>query len=290
MSAVASNAALSASPPPTSSIDFDYIRTLVRERSAIVLEPTKGYLAESRLLPLARKAGMSSLTELVAKLRGAPFGPLHRSVVDAMTTNETSFFRDLHPFDALRKNLIPELVQKRAATKKLVIWSAACSSGQEPYTIGMMLREYFPEILRTWQVQIVATDLSNNILTRARRGAYSQLEVNRGLPAALMIKYFQKDGIEWAVKDDVKRMVEFREINLASAWPALPQPDIVFLRNVLIYFDIETKRDILGRARKLMRPDGFLFLGAAETTLSLDENFERMQFDKAGCYRIKSAA
>lgn len=266
--------------------DFDYIRTLVRERSAIVLEAGKLYLVESRLTPLVRREGMTSLTELVSRLRRERFGGLHRKVVEAMTTNETSFFRDLHPFEALKSTILPDLIAKRKAARTLHIWCAACSSGQEPYSIAMLLHDSFPE-LTGWTVRILATDLSSAVLERARRGAYSQMEVNRGLPATFLVKYFERGGMEWRVSEAVRRLVSFQEMNLVESWPALPPADVVFLRNVLIYFDVDTKKNVLARARRVMRPDGYLFLGGAETTLNLDESFERVQLDKSGCYRMR---
>lgn len=267
---------------------FDYFRQLVQQRSAIVLEPGKEYLVESRLAGLARNNGFTNVDELARQLIRSPFDSLHRRVVEEMTTNETSFFRDIYPFDALRKQVIPELLQRRANDQRLNIWCAASSTGQEPYSIAMILRENFPQ-LRNWKVNILATDISTQVLARARSGRYSQLEVNRGLPAPLMVRYFTKDGTEWVLKDDIRQMVEFRELNLAERWIGLPQFDVVFMRNVLIYFDVQMKKDILAKIRQVMRPDGWFFLGNAETTMALDENFERSQVDKAVSYRLASA-
>lgn len=271
-----------------SSADFQFVSTLVRQRSAIVLEPEKSYLLEARLTPLARAEGFASLDALVAQMRAQPFNGLHRKVVEAMTTNETSFFRDLHPFDALRKVVLPEVLKQRQASRTLNVWCAACSSGQEPYTVMMTLLEHFPQ-LATWQVRLLGTDLSSEMVGRSRTGRYGQIEVNRGLPANLLVKYFEKKGIEWQVKPDVQRYCEFKEMNLIEPWGPLPQMDVVFLRNVLIYFDVETKRQILGNVRKVLQPWGYLFLGGAETTINLGDTFERVQFDKAGCYRIKGS-
>lgn len=269
--------------------EFDYIRQLVRERSAIVLEDGKAYLAESRLAPLARQEGFTSVNELVSRLRAERFGRLHRRVVEAMTTNETSFFRDIHPFDALRTAIFPELAQKRATMRAINIWCAASSTGQEPFSMALILREHFPQ-LASWAVRIIATDINTEILARAERGAFSQLEVNRGLPAPLLVKYFERRGLEWHLKEEVRRFVEFRELNLAEHWPTMAPLDVIFLRNVLIYFDVDTKRAILGKARRLLRPDGYLFLGAAETTINLDDGFERVQLGKAWAYRPRSAS
>jgi chemotaxis protein methyltransferase CheR len=267
---------------------FDYIRRLVLEQSAIVLEEDKQYLVESRLLPLARREGFDSIASMVAWLMAKKFDGLQHKVVEAMTTNETSFFRDFHPFEALRKSILPELMTRRAASKELTFWSAACSSGQEPYSLAILLQEHFPG-LAGWRVRIIATELSEGMLARAREGLYSQLEVNRGLPATLLVKYFRQCGTDWQIREDLRRRVEFQFLNLAEAWPLLPPMDVILMRNVLIYFGLDTKKNILGRVRHLLKPDGFLFLGGAETTFNLDDNFERVQFDRTICYRLPRA-
>jgi chemotaxis protein methyltransferase CheR len=268
------------------SADFEFVSTLVRKRSAIVLEPEKNYLVESRLLPVVRREGLSSVADLVARLRAGSQNGLPDMVVEAMTTNETSFFRDLNPFEALRKVVLPELLQRRANTRSLNIWCGAASTGQEPYTIALILREHFPGF-SDWRISIVATDLSSEVLTKARQGRYSQLEVNRGLPAALLIKYFDRQGTQWQVKEDVRRLVDFRQLNLIDPSWGLMAIDIVFLRNVLIYFDVPTKKNVLQKIRQILRPDGYLFLGGAETTLNLDPGFDRISFERAGCYRLR---
>lgn len=267
------------------SIDFDYVREMVYKHSAIVLEDSKGYLVESRLASVTREAGFGSLEELVEKMRRQPFNGLHWKVVEAMTTNETSFFRDIHPFEALKKLVVPELIARRQSERELRIWCGACSSGQEPYSILMLLREHFP-VLAGWNIQLIATDISNDVLDRAREGCYSQVEVNRGLPAALLVKYFQRVGIEWQIKEEIRRMVQFCQINLSGVWMELPMMDIVMMRNVLIYFDLETKRSILRKVRRLLKPDGYLFLGGAETTLNLDDSYERVPVGKTVCYQV----
>lgn len=269
-----------------SAADFAYVSQLVRERSAIVLEPEKSYLLEARLAPLARVEGFASLESMVSRMRSLPDNGLHRRVVEAMTTNETSFFRDLYPFEALRDVVIPEVLKRRQAERRLSIWCAACSSGQEPYTVAMTLLEHFPQ-LADWSISILGTDLSSEMVGRSRAGRYGQIEVNRGLPANLLVKYFEKKGMEWQVKPAAQRLCEFRELNLIEPWGPLPPMDVVFLRNVLIYFDVETKRSILGNVRKVLPPWGFLFLGGAETTISLGDTFERVPYDKAGCYRLR---
>jgi chemotaxis protein methyltransferase CheR len=266
--------------------DFSFLVGLVREQSGIVLDTGKEYLIESRLMPVAKAVGMQSLSELSNALRKSPRGELADKVVDAMTTNETTFFRDFFPFEALRKELMPELMKKRAATRELNFWCGAASSGQESYSVAMMLLEHFPQVALDWKFQYFATDLSKEMLERCRKGAYTQVEVNRGLPATLLAKYFTPAEGNWYISDKVKRLVQFRPLNLLDPLPPMPQMDIVFLRNVLIYFDVEVKRQILAKVRKVLKPDGYLFLGGAETTVNIDPHFARMPFDKAGCYRL----
>lgn len=265
--------------------EFDVVRTLIRTEAGIVLEPGKEYLVEARLSPLARREGFGSASELIAQI-GRVKGPLHTKVVEAMTTNETIFFRDIEPFEVLRKEVLPALMESRRATRRLSIWCGASSTGQEPYSIAMTLLD-MPE-LANWHVEILATDISTDVLARARSGLYSQLEVNRGLPASYLVKYFEKKGLEWQISDRIRSMVRFDYLNLMKPLPAMSSPDIVFLRNVLIYFDSADKSAILTRIRNVMRQDGFLFLGAAETTRNLDDRFERLPFSKTGCYRIAS--
>lgn len=249
-----------------------------------MLEPSKSYLIESRLNPVARDNGIDTLDELVRALQRPGAQKLTQQVVEAMTTNETSFFRDLHPFDALRQQIIPELIEKRSKDRTITIWSNACSSGQEVYTIAMVLRENFPE-LQGWKVKLIASDLSTQILDKAKQGIFNQTEVNRGLPMPLLLKNFEKKGLGWQIKEEIRKMVEFKVVNLIEPFPVMQSPDIVFLRNVLIYFAPETKRDILNKVRKIMKPDGFLFLGGAETTMNLNVAFERVQIGKAVCYK-----
>jgi chemotaxis protein methyltransferase CheR len=270
--------------------DFDYVRQRVRQHSAIVLDEDKLYLAEARLSVLARKEGHASVQSLVQELRSVsvPASGLCDRVMDAMATHETSFFRDLHPFEALRKQVLPELIQRRAAQRAFNIWCGACSNGQEPYSVAMLLRDSFPD-LADWNVRIIASDMSAEVLERAREGVFSQLEVNRGLPARLLVKYFDQQDKVWRLKDSIRRMVEFRQINLAEAWPPLPALDIVLLRNVLIYFHIDTKRRLLANVRQLLRPDGVVFLGGAETTLNIDDAFKRCQLGRAVWYCLVRA-
>ncbi len=275
---------------PLTQADFDFLRQMVRRDAGIVLEPGKEYLVETRLAPVARDAGLTGgLSELVRVLRNRPNDPLRELVKDAMTTNETSFYRDIHPFESLKTTIIPDLIQRRAREQSLSIWCAASSSGQEPFSFIMMLKANFPE-LENWRMTFDATDLSKEMVERCQSGRYSQLEVNRGLPAQLLVKYFTRDGADWVIKPEVRNAVRFQTMNLIEAWPSFPPLDIVFIRNVLIYFDTETKRQILAKIKKLLRPDGYLMLGASETTINLDEGFERVQLGKSAVYKLRGAA
>lgn len=271
-----------------SDADFHYIRQFIFQKAAIVLDEGKGYLVESRLLRLAKRHGLDSLQALVGQLRAQPQNGILWDVIEAMTPNETYFFRDIHPFDMLKNNVLPELLKKRESSRQLTLWCAAASSGQEVYTILMLLKEHFPA-LASWKIKFIASDISKEMLERCREGCYSQLEVNRGLAAPLLVKYFQKIGMQWQIKEELRRMVDWRQINLAQSWGVLPSCDIVFMRNVLIYFDLETKRNIFGRVAKLLKPDGYLFLGGAETTMGIDDNFKRVAVDKTSYYQIAAA-
>lgn len=267
--------------------NFDYVRNLVSSQSAIVLERGKEYLVESRLAPLAQKLGLGSVHDLITKLRAEAPNGVHRLVVEAMTTNETSFFRDLHPFETLKKVIVPELLGRRGGQHTLRIWCGACSTGQEPYSLALLLRDSFPQLTH-WRVELLATDLNRDVLEKARQGIYTQFEMNRGLPAVLLVKYFTKVKIDqWQLREDVRRMVQFQELNLAQPFPPLPAFDIIFLRNVMIYFDVETKKLILGRIRNVLAPDGYLFLGGAESVLNLDDGYESVSHGKSVCYRLK---
>ena len=269
---------------PVSAPELAFVRDLVYRRSAIVLEAGKEYLVESRLTPLARAEGFASIDAMVAQLRAQPANGLHSRVVEAMTTNETSFFRDQHPFEALRTEILPALRKARSGTRTLRIWSAACSTGQEAYSIAMLLREHFLDLVG-WDTRITGTDLSVAMVNRAKEGLFNQIEVSRGLPAQLLVKYFERKGVCWQVKQNLRDMFDVQKMNLIDPWPALPRFDVIFLRNVLIYFDVPTKQTILGRIRRVLAPDGYLFLGGAETTLKVDDSFQRVQLDKAVYYR-----
>lgn len=266
---------------------FSFVSDLIRQQAAIVLSPGKEYLVESRLLPLARHAGLDDVGALVARLQRKPDDLLRRQIVEAMTTNETSFFRDRDPFNALTQAILPELCKQRSATRRINIWSGACSTGQEPYSIAMSVVDH-PLVTADWRVDVLATDINNEILERARRARYSQLEVNRGLPAAMLVRHFERADTDWRVVAAVRKLVRFTPLNLSQQFD-LPQMDVVFLRNVLIYFDPATKSEVLRRVRRVMRPDGFLFLGGAETTLGLDDGFDRVAVGSTIAYRPKGA-
>ena len=269
--------------------DFDIIATIVRERSAIVLEPGKEYLVESRLVPVAQQHGLRDLHQLATQMKSAPNSSLVADVVDAMTTNETSFFRDIRPFEALRSTIIPQLVRARASERTLTIWSAACSTGQEPYSLAMTLAEHFPE-LGTWQVRIIGTDLSPTVVKQAERGVYTQLQVNRGVPAPLLVKYFERKGMEWHIKPEIKRRVEFKVANLVAAWPSMPTIDLVLMRNVLIYFDNAAREQILRRTHGALSLHGYLLLGSTESTIGLNVPFRREDAGGIGTLRPTGGA
>lgn len=264
-----------------STAEFARLAEIVRHDSAIGLESGKEYLVTSRLGPLLRRQGLGSYDELISRIESPGGRELRMNVVDAMTTNETSFFRDGHPWETLRTQLLPALFEARRSTGRVAIWCAAASTGQEPYSLAMLLREHFADVLATIDVKIVATDLSPSAYARAEAGRFSQLEVNRGLPAMLLAKYFSRAGTEWVISDSIRELVEFRTGNLIDPvdWARMPTFDAVFMRNVLIYFDAATKADIIHRLRGRLRPDGFLMLGSAETSLGTSA-FDRVQMGR----------
>lgn len=268
--------------------DFRYIQDLVHERAAIVLEPGKEYLALTRLDPVARSAGMGSVAELVAALRGDEGSALHELVVDALTTNETTFFRDATAFETMRTVVLPELIERKARSRTLSIWSAGCSSGQEPYSVAMLLREAFD--LEGWQVSILGTEVSAAMLERARAGRYGQLETSRGLPPELLARYFHAAGDGWEVNDSIRAMVRFERHNLVEPWPVFAPMDLVLMRNVLLYFDRATRGRVLTQARRVLSPDGYLLLGAAETIANDVDGFERCSVAPTGWYRHEGSA
>ncbi|WP_258724188.1 CheR family methyltransferase [Cellulomonas sp. NS3] len=259
---------------------FTFVADVVRQRSAIQLDLGKEYLVESRLLPIVRERGLADVDAYVRGLRARPDPAELELVVEALTTNETSWFRDASPFTALTQHVVPELLAARGAGTSLRVWSAACSTGQEAYSIAMALDEAMPGV----RLQITATDISEQVLARGRAGRYTQLEVNRGLPASMLVKHFTRSGTDWEISQRLRSMVTFQRHNLLHAPPA-GQFDVVFLRNVLIYFDLATKREVLRRARSVVRPGGYLLLGAAETTLGIDDDWERVPVGRSSVYR-----
>ena len=267
--------------------DFDFLRKLLKQRSGLVLSAEKQYLAESRLLPIARKRGMASLHELIGKLQSSGETALTVAVVEAMTTNETFFFRDRLPFEHFRDAMLPALLVARAREKRIRIWCAAASTGQEPYSLAMELRR-LRGAFEGWRFDIVATDLCGDVLERAKSGVYSQFEVQRGLPIGLLVDHFTQVGEQWQISPELRAMVQFRPLNLLNDFSALGNFDIVFCRNVLIYFDQVTKADVLNRVARQIPDDGFLVLGAAETVVGLTQVL-RPVAERRGLYAPNAA-
>ena len=268
--------------------EFDVVRNIVREESAMVLDPEKEYIVESKLLSFVRKEKIDSIGHMVQKLRAGDV-QLKDRLVDHMTNNETLFFRDAHVYDALREHVLPYLGELRKTERKLRIWSAAASSGQEIYSIALTIREHQPQLLN-WDLKILGTDISDEMLERCREAKYSTLELGRGMPEPLRNRYFEQEGRYLRVNGSVRRMCEFKRLNLTRPWPNLPKMDLIFLRNVLIYFDVATKRDVLRRAARQLAPGGLLALGGGETTITIDDSFERVSHGRAVFYRLASEA
>jgi chemotaxis protein methyltransferase CheR len=262
--------------------DYEYLRKLLKDQSGLDLSADKQYLIESRLVPLSRKAGLAGIPELVQKMK-AGSASLVAQVVEAMTTNETFFFRDKIPFDHFRQSIMPEILKARVARRSVRIWCAAGSTGQEPYSLAMCLKEMESQ-LAGWRVEIIATDLSQEVLEKSKTGLYSQFEVQRGLPIQLLVKYFKQNGEFWQINPDIRAMVQHRALNLLHDFSQLGTFDVIFCRNVLIYFDQDTKVSIFSRLCKIMEPDGFLVLGAAETVVGLTDAFKPYP-DKRGLYQ-----
>ncbi len=263
-------------------VDYDFLRQCLKARSGLVLSADKQYLVESRLLPVARQAGLANLGELVAALKLAREPALMTAVVEAMTTNESFFFRDKTPFEHFRLTVMPALLAARRTTRSIRIWCAAAATGQEPYSLAMCLKEIEAEIAG-WRIELFATDLSGEVLEKARSGLYTQFEVQRGLPIQLLIKHFSQTGELWQIAPDIRAMVRYRQLNLLADFSQLGAFDIIFCRNVLIYFDQETKTDVLNRLARVTAGDGYLVLGAAETVVGLTDRF-KMIADKRGLY------
>jgi chemotaxis protein methyltransferase CheR len=266
--------------------DYEYLRKLLKDHSGLDLSADKQYLIESRLLPLARKAGLAGISELAQKMKAGSTS-LITQVVEAMTTNETFFFRDKVPFDHFRDSIMPEVLQARAGRKSIRIWCAAGSTGQEPYSLAMCVKE-MSAALSSWRVEIIATDLSQEVLEKSKAGVYSQFEVQRGLPIQMLVKYFKQTGEFWQINADMRAMVQHRQLNLLQDFSSLGTFDVIFCRNVLIYFDQDTKVNIFNRLAKTMESDGFLVLGAAETVVGLTDVFKPFP-DRRGLYRPSGA-
>jgi chemotaxis protein methyltransferase CheR len=263
-------------------LEYDYIRKLLKQRSGLVLSADKQYLVESRLLPLVRRAGLSGLPALVQKLKEPNAEPLIVDVVEAMMINESFFFRDKAPFEHFRDTIMPALLGTRAAQRRIRIWCAATSTGQEPYSLAMTLKE-MSKVLSGWRVDILATDISADVLEKAKAGIYSQFEVQRGLPIQLLVKYFTQVGETWQVAPEIRAMVTFRPLNLLHDFVQLGTFDVIFCRNVLIYFDQETKINVLDRLARQLDRDGYLVLGAAETVVGLTDSFRPLA-ERRGLY------
>jgi chemotaxis protein methyltransferase CheR len=250
-----------------SSVDYGYLRQLVFGLSQNVLDPSRDYLFETRLTRILRSQGMTRLEELVRHLKVSRDSSLERSIAEAMTINETSFFRDSRPFELLRTDLLPSLIEARIPTRALRFWSAACSSGQEAYSIAMLVREHFP-LLASWNLRIEGTDICGEVVERAQAGIYHRVEINRGLPAHFATRYFEHLGENWTVKPEIRKLCNFRHANLcASPFPfsrADDRFDVIFLRNVMLYFSQETRKNLLATVHRVLAPDGFLFLGSSE--------------------------
>lgn len=267
--------------------EYQFLCEYLLDSSGLCLGNGKEYLLEARLVPLAQSWGLNDMTELVQSLRKGQDKQLMAAVTEAMTTNETSFFRDKSPFEDLKQHLLPALIDARKTTRTLRIWCAAASSGQEPYSLLMLMNDQFPDILRDWNLEFIATDISNNILTRAEMGVYTQFEVQRGLPIQLLMKYFKQCPAGWEIDAAIRKRVKFRYLNLLENFHNLGQFDLILCRNVLIYFETGIKKQILERMHKLLRPEGFLMMGAAETVLGITESFTRFKTCTSAVYAPK---
>ncbi len=263
--------------------NYAFLQRYIYQESGIVIDAGKNYLIESRLLPIVKQENLSTLNDLCSLLRATAPLQLKSRVVESMTTNETLFFRDLSVFDALQKEILPKLIESRRNVRRLSIWSAAASSGQEAYSIAMLLKEFG---LEGWKVQIFGTDLNQQILDKAAAGKYLQIEVNRGLPAKYLVKYFTRAGLDWQISDALRAMVKFQRFDLRTSMSSFGPFDLIFCRNVLIYFDVDTKKQILASIRRTMSPGGLLALGAAETTINLDSAYTRVVHGAATFYQV----
>ena len=264
-------------------VEYEFLSEFLRDRSGLSLGNDRHYLLKSRLEPLAHSRELDGLSTLVTHLRGGKDPTLESAVVDAMTTNETSFLRDRTPFEEFKSVILPALREARRTTRSIRVWSAACSTGQEPRSLAMMLAESLPDV-RSWDIQIVATDISQRVLDRAKAGEYSAIEVQRGLPAQLLVKYFEQAVASYRVRPELRDMIEWRQLNLFDSFTSLGTFDVIFCRNVLIYFEVSDKADILTRLQHQLAPEGCLFLGGAETVLGITDKFGKHPDCKAAVY------
>ena len=265
--------------------DYNYITKFLLDTTGLSLGENKEYLLEARLIPIAQAHGMNGIEDLALSLRSRLDRSLEQEVMEAMTTNESSFFRDKRPFEEFKNSVMPDLIAERKLTKKLRIWCAACSNGQEPYSIVMTLRESFPELI-DWNIQIVGTDLCTKALSRAESGVYSQFEVQRGLPVQLLMKYFEQSEQGWKFNAGSGVNIQWKHLNLLEDFKHLGMFDIVFCRNVLIYFEPDLKRNILDRVRDQMNSSGVLLLGAAETVLGISDHYSKLSGCQSAIYQV----
>ncbi len=264
--------------------DFQYLQNFLKTSSGLIVNPEKEYLLKSRLEPLARSNGMNSIAELVVGMKGAASTELKGFVTDAMTTNESLFFRDKTPFDHFENIMMPYFLEARRTRKRLRVWCAASSTGQEPYSLAMSIKEEAAKYMG-WKFEILGTDISKTVLKKAATGEYTQFEVQRGLPIKLLLKYFTQQGENWVLNNDIRSMVRYKEGNLLENFASIGTFDIVFCRNVLIYFDLETKREVLNKIARQMEKDSYLLLGAAETVMGVCDKFEAVKGTR-GLYKL----
>lgn len=266
-------------------VNYEYISKFLLDKSALSLGSGKEYLLDSRLLPLAKSRHLGSVDDLVELLKTGRQGDLETAVIEAMTTNETLFFRDATPFEEITQIFLPDIIKARQASRTLRIWCAACSTGQEPYSIAMLLMEHFPQLVSNWQIEILCTDIDSQVLKRAQDGIYSSFEVQRGLPQHLLRKYFEQlSGNQWRIREPLRQLMTFKQQNLLTEFGSIGSFEIIMCRNVLIYFETETKKKILERMARHLSTPGFLFLGAAETILGITQMYQRAQQTRSAVY------
>ncbi|MDQ6979232.1 MAG: protein-glutamate O-methyltransferase CheR [Mariprofundaceae bacterium] len=269
--------------------DFSFVRRLFYDYSGIMLGEDKAYFAEARLSELVRQEGLASLGALLLLLRKqVAGGSLQLQACELLLIAETSFFRDIHPFEVLKSHVIPALIEKNSHRREINLWCAACASGQEPFSLAMLMDYHFP-ILRTWKVNITATDISHRVLERAKSGCFNQMEVNRGLPAAMLVRYFSRQGMKWCINDTIRQMVSFEHLNLMDPHFMFKNMDVIFIRNILIYFDLPSKQVVLKKIRQCLHPEGYVFLGSAEGTVYVDQGFTPIYQGKTIYYRLNES-